>query len=61
MLFRKRYKPKSETQLQAHWHKLKLEKGDVPAMLLAALLTLLPVVLLVGGVFFLVIWALFLR
>lgn len=40
---------------------LPLEKGDLPALLLAALLTLLPVVLLVGGVFVLVIWALFLR
>lgn len=38
-----------------------LEKGDLPALLLAAFFTLLPAVLLVGGTFLLCIWLLFLR
>lgn len=41
--------------------RLQLEKGDLPALLMAALATLLPAVLLVGGLFVLVIWLLFLR
>lgn len=43
------------------WDRLSLERGDLPAMLLAALVTLLPAVLLVGALFALTIWALFLR
>lgn len=52
---------KSEAELGEKWRELPLEKGDLPAMILAALLVLLPAVLLVGGIFTLVIWLLFLR
>lgn len=61
MLWRKRYKPESEEKLKEKWERLSLEKGDIPAMIIAALVTLLPAVLLVGGIFTLIIWGLFLR
>ncbi|NMB18099.1 MAG: hypothetical protein GX984_01400 [Erysipelothrix sp.] len=38
-----------------------LEKGDTFAMIIAALITLLPAVLLFLGVFYFIIWVLFLR
>lgn len=41
--------------------RIPLEKGDLPALVIAALITLLPAVLLVGGLFALAIWVLFLR
>lgn len=61
MLWNRRYRPKSAAEHQKQWEKLPLEKGDVPAMLMAALATLLPAVLLVGGLFALALWLLFLR
>ena len=39
----------------------RLEKGDLPAMIIAAVLTFLPVLLLVLGAFSLIIWLFFLR
>ena len=38
-----------------------LEKGDLPAMIIAALITFLPVLLLILGVFALIIWLFFFR
>lgn len=61
MLWKKRYQQKSEEELKERWNGLHLEKGDLSAMIIAALITLLPVVLLVGGAFSLVLWILFLR
>ncbi|HIS67941.1 MAG TPA: hypothetical protein IAA58_01040 [Candidatus Gallacutalibacter stercoravium] len=48
-------------QFQDELKDQKLEKGDLPAMILAALLVYLPVVLLVGGVLAGIMWLLFAR
>lgn len=61
MLWNRRYRPKSDAAHKEQWDKLPLEKGDISAMLIAALVTLLPAVLLVGGLFAFAIWLLFLR
>lgn len=61
MLWRKRLRTTDEDELRERWNQISLEKGDIPAMMIAAFITLFPVVLLVGGVFALVIWGIFLR
>lgn len=39
---------------------LPLEKGDLPALIIAALISLLPAVLFVGGILALAMWLIFL-
>ncbi len=57
-MFRKKTLPAPKKEIS---HTEQLEKGDLPAMILAAFLVLLPAVLLVAGGFLAVIWFFFLR
>lgn len=46
-------KEKTPEELEKHYEAMdNLEKGDVPAMIIAALITFLPVALLIIGVFY---------
>lgn len=62
-MFRKRRKKllENEEENLKKLEELELEKGDVSALIIAALITLLPVVLLVLGIFTFIIWLIFLR
>jgi len=59
----KAYLPKKKTQkeLDEHYDNVELEKGDIPAMIIAALITFLPVVVLILAAFYGVAWLLFVR
>ena len=61
MLFRKRYQPKSDDEIRDQLKNAKLEKKDVPAMVIAAFIVFLPAILLVIGIFVLIFWLFFLR
>ena len=52
---------KSEADFRRRTAGEHLEKGDLPAMIIAALITFLPVLLLILGVFALIIWLCFFR
>ena len=52
---------KSEADFRCRTAREHLEKGDLPAMIIAALITFLPVLLLILGVFALIIWLFFFR
>ena len=55
-------KRKTKEQLDGHYKKmeeLELEKGDFPAMVIAALITFLPVVLIAMAVIFGLVWLIF--
>jgi len=55
-------KRKTKEQLDEHYKKmeeLELEKGDFPAMVIAALITFLPVVLIAMAVIFGLVWLIF--
>lgn len=52
---------KSEADFRRRTAGEHLEKGDLPAMIIAALITFLPVLLLILGVFTLIIWLFFFR
>lgn len=52
---------KSEADFRRRTAGEHLEKGDLPAMIIAALVTFLPVLLLILGVFALIIWLFFFR
>ena len=54
-------KNKSKEDLDEHYDKIELEKGDFPAMVIAALITFLPVLIIALVVVFGVIWLLFVR
>jgi len=54
-------KNKSKEELDQHYDKIELEKGDFPAMVIAALITFLPVLIIALVVVFGVIWLLFVR
>ena len=57
-------KKKTKEELDAHYdsiEKIKLEKGDFPAMVIAAFITFLPILIIAMVVFFGLIWLLFLR
>lgn len=62
-MFRKRRKKllENEEENLKKLEDLEFEKGDVSALIIAALITLLPVVLLVLGIFTFIIWLIFLR
>ncbi len=44
-------KDKSKEELDKHYDKIELEKGDLPAMLIAALITFLPVTIIVALIY----------
>ncbi len=52
------FKKKSKKQLDDHYNNIELEKGDLPAMIIAALLTFGPIIIAVSliyviiGIFF---------
>jgi len=52
-------KKKTKEELDAHYDSIELEKGDFPAMVLAALITFLPVLIVVLVVVFGLMWLLF--
>ena len=54
-------KKKTEEELDEHYDKIELEKGDFPAMVIAALITFLPVLIIAMAVVFGVIWLFFIR
>lgn len=66
MLFQKKVnrvvdEKKSAEQFKETMEKTPLEKKDLTALIIAALLVFIPALILVGGVFLLVIWLFFLR
>jgi len=54
-------KKKTKEELDEHYDKVELEKGDLPAMIIAAFITFLPVLIVAMIVFYGVIWLLFSR
>ena len=54
-------KEKNKEDLDQHYDNMKLEKGDLPAMLIAALITFLPVILIILAVVYGLIWLFALR
>ena len=54
-------KQKTKEELDAHFKSIELEKGDLPAMIIAALITFLPVVIIAMAVFYGLLWLLFIR
>lgn len=54
-------KPKTEEELDEYYDKLELEKGDIPAMIIAALITFVPVALIIMAVVYGFLWLVFLR
>ena len=54
-------KQKPKEELDEHYEKLELEKGDVPAMIIAAFLTFLPVLIVLMVVVYGVLWLFFIR
>jgi len=55
-------KKKTQQQLDAHYNemeKLELEKGDYLAMVIAALITFLPIVIIAIAVIFGILWLFF--
>ncbi len=64
MLFRKRNTPKPEYDMEEMRQKLKetnFEKGDTLALIIAAMVTIIPVVLIMIAAIIGVIWLFFLR
>lgn len=64
MLFRKRNAPKPEYDMEEMRQKLKetnFEKGDTLALIIAAMITIIPVVLIMIAAIVGVIWLFFLR
>ena len=52
-------KKKTDEELNKHYEEVELEKGDFLAMVLAALITFLPVLLIVIAILFGVLWLVF--
>ena len=52
---------KTQEELDEHYNNIELEKGDFPAMVIAALITFLPVLLAALFVVYGLVWFLFLR
>ena len=52
-------KKKTQEELDEHYKNIELEKGDFPAMVIAALITFLPVLIVVLVVFFGALWLIF--
>jgi hypothetical protein len=54
-------KQKTKKELDEHYDKVELEKGDFLAMVIAAFITFIPVLIIVMVVFFGLMWLLVLR
>jgi len=54
-------KKKTKEELDEHYDNIELEKGDFPAMVIAALITFLPVLLIILAVFYGLLWLFFIR
>ena len=54
-------KKKTKEELDEHYKKVELEKGDLPAMIIAAFITFFPVLVIAMVVFYGVMWLLFMR
>jgi hypothetical protein len=54
-------KSRSKEEIERHRESMDLEKGDFLAMCIAAFITFVPVLLLLMGVTYGVVWLLFLR
>ena len=54
-------KKKTKEELDEHYDNIELEKGDFPAMVIAALITFLPVLLIILVVFYGLLWIFFIR
>lgn len=52
-------KDKSKEELDEHFKEVKTEKKDFPAMVIAAFVTFVPLILLIVGIVFGVMWLLF--
>jgi len=54
-------KKKTKEELNEHYDKIELEKGDFLAMVIAALITFIPVLIVILIVFFGIMWLIFVR
>jgi len=54
-------KRKTKEELDEHYKNVKLEKGDLPAMIIAAFITFMPVLVIAMVLFYGIIWLLFIR
>jgi len=54
-------KKKTREELDEHYKNIELEKGDLPAMIIAAFITFFPVLIVAMVVFYGLIWLLFIR
>ena len=54
-------KRKSKEELDKHYSEVELEKGDFKAMVIAALITFLPVVIIAMVVIYGMVWLFFVR
>ena len=52
-------KKKTKEELDEHYKSIELEKGDFPAMVIAAIITFLPVLIVVLVIFFGTMWLIF--
>ena len=54
-------KKKTKEELDDHYDKIELEKGDFLAMVIAAFITFIPVLIVICLVFFGLMWLVFIR
>ena len=54
-------KKKTKEELDEHYNNIELEKGDFPAMVIAAIITFLPVLIVAMLVIYGLVWLLLLR
>jgi len=54
-------KKKTKEELDEYYNNIELEKGDFPAMVIAAIITFLPVLIIVLLIFYGLAWLMFLR
>lgn len=60
-ILNKNITPEEEQEIRRNLQENPLTKTDIKAMIISALITLLPAVLIVIGIFVLIIWLFFLR
>lgn len=60
-ILNKNITPEEEQEIRRNLQENPLTKTDIRAMIISALITLLPAVLIVIGIFVLIIWLFFLR
>ena len=54
-------KQKTKEELDEHYKNIELEKGDLPAMIIAAFITFLPILIIAMIVFYGLLWLLISR